>query len=136
MDQTKDTSAPTPRAHGARDVFASVVFHSMEYFCLLLVLDRIPLFSAIFAERGAMAHTAASRTLFDICDFVATQHLFLLWAFLSFVSIDAVVMWRLWRAPKPWAARLWFTAIAIVPLIALAGILAALGLPLGDALAR
>lgn len=136
MEQPKDTSNPTPRAHGARDVFASVVFHGLEYFCLLLILDRIPLFSAMFAERGAMTHTAASRMLFDICDFVATQHFFLLWAFLAFVSIDAIIMVRLWYAPKTWAARLWFTMIAIVPLAGLAGILVTLGLPLGDALAR
>lgn len=136
MKSTKDQAPKTARAHGWRDVAASVVFHGMELLCVALILDRIPLLGAAFVEQGALSHTPSSRTLFEVCDFVGTQRPLVVLLIVAFLVIDTVIMARLWHAPKPWAARVWFTAIAGVPVLALAAVLAALCVPLGEALAR
>jgi hypothetical protein len=136
MERTKALSPDSARRPAWRDTLASVVFHGMELLCVALVFDRIPLLGTAFSGQDTLTHTAASRALFEIGDFVGSHRPFVLLGIAAVLVVDAMIMARLWARPKTRAARLWFTVIAAVPLLGLAAVLGIFCLSLSEALAR
>ncbi len=139
-DGAKGRAKDSPRGTGGprplRDALGSVVFHGIELACLACVLDRVPMLGTAFGAEGGMTHTQWTRVLFDAGDFVNGHRGTVAILLSAFLLIDALIMARLWRGPRTWIARLWFTVVAGVPVVALAAILSALWLPLAEVLTR
>jgi len=119
-----------------RDTAASVVFHGLEFGCLLFVLARFPDLGALLGTLDTAPPGALTRLVIDACAFARAEQIRLALLLMPFLALDAAVMAWLWRAPDPRAAKLWFTAIGALPVAVLAAVVAAALVPLGEALMR
>ncbi len=136
MEFEKESPARGARGRAWRDTVASVVFHGLEFGCLLFALARFPDLDALLGTLDTAPPGALTRLVIDACAFARAEQIRLALLLAAFLAFDTTMMAWLWRAPNPRAARLWFTAVAALPVAALAAIVAAVLVPLGEALMR
>jgi len=134
-------SEPASPARGARvrvwrDTAAAVVFHGLEFACLLFALVRLPDLGALLGALDGAPPGAPARFVAEACAFVREEQIRLALLLIPFLVFDALVMAWLWRAPDPRGAKLWFTAIGLVPVAVLAAVVAAALVPIVEAYLR